>query len=224
MSYTCKYCKNEFKRETSLAVHVCEQKRRYQEQREQGVQLGLHAYLRFYEVTQGSAKLKTFDTFAESPYYRAFVKFGRYCVGINAISPLRLTEWLLKHNKKIDHWCRDSVYTEYLLDHLKVEAVDDALTRAIEYSIKWSDENSCPANDCLRFGNTNILVYAITAGRISPWVIYNCESGTKFLESLNTEQISTTWPYIDADVWQRKFKTYPADVEYCKDILTKAGW
>ena len=82
-SYTCKYCEREFKRESSLAVHICEQKKRYQEKDERGVQIGYQAYIKFFEYTQGSAKLKTFDDFAASPYYRAFVKFGRYCVSIS---------------------------------------------------------------------------------------------------------------------------------------------
>ncbi len=97
--YTCRYCEKGFVKETSLAVHLCEPKRRHQEQSERGVQLGFQAYLRFYEITQGSAKLKTFDDFAKSPYYRAFVKFGRYCVDLKAINPARLTEWLLKKIK-----------------------------------------------------------------------------------------------------------------------------
>jgi hypothetical protein len=32
------------------------------------------------------------------------------------------------------------------------------------------------------------------------------------------------WPYVDAEVWQKKFADYPADQEYAKDILTRAGW
>jgi len=96
VTYQCQYCKKDFQRESSLAVHLCEAKRRRQEQNERGVQLGLQAYLRFYETTQGSAKLKTFDDFAESPYYRAFVKFGRYCVNIRAINPARFIDWVLK--------------------------------------------------------------------------------------------------------------------------------
>jgi hypothetical protein len=50
--FTCRYCEKSFHKETTLAVHVCEQKRRWQEQDEVGVQLGLQAYLRFYEITQ----------------------------------------------------------------------------------------------------------------------------------------------------------------------------
>ena len=65
--YVCQYCEKSFQRETSLAVHVCEQKQRYQSQTNRGVQLRLQAYLRFYTLTQGSAKLKTFDDFARSP-------------------------------------------------------------------------------------------------------------------------------------------------------------
>jgi hypothetical protein len=133
--FECTFCRKEFARENSLAVHVCEQKRRFQERDERGVQLGLQAYLNFYEITQGSARLKTFDDFAESSFYRAFVKFGRHCVAIRAINPARFTEWLIRQNKKIDHWCKDSIYTEYLLDYLRVENINDALARANGYEL-----------------------------------------------------------------------------------------
>ena len=222
--HVCQYCQKSFRRETSLAVHLCEPKRRYQEREEVGVQLGLQSYLRFYETTQGSARLKTFDDFVTSPYYRAFVKFGRYCVAIRAINVPRLIEWLLRHNKKIDHWCRDTVYAEYLQDHLRQEAAIDALARAMEQAITWSEETGNPDRDYLRFGNSNAVCYAITTGRISAWVLYNSDSGTEFLGNLNQEQIIMIWPYIDADFWQRRFRDYRADAEYVREMLTKAGW
>jgi hypothetical protein len=224
MTYTCQYCQKDFVKESSLTVHSCEPRRRRQEQSERGVQLGLQAYLKFYQLTQGSAKLKTFDDFADSPYYRAFVKFGRYCIDIRAINPARFIEHVLKQNKKIDHWCRDSIYTEYLLDYLRIENVNDALARAIEFGITWQEQTSNPAHDCLRYGNSNAMCYAITSGRISPWIIYNSESGQQFLSELSTEQIAMIWPYIDSDFWMKKFQDYPADQEYTKDILIKAGW
>ena len=224
MTYTCQYCRKDFVKESSLAVHSCEPRRRRQEQSERGVQLGLQAYLKFYQLTQGSAKLKTFDDFADSPYYRAFVKFGRYCVDIRAINPARFIEYVLKQNKKIDHWCRDSIYTEYLLDYLRIENVNDALARAIEFGIIWQEQTDNPAHDCLRYGNSNTICHAIASGRISPWVIYNSESGQQFLSELSTEQIAMIWSYIDSDFWMKKFQDYPTDQEYVKDILNKAGW
>jgi len=224
MKYTCQYCKKGFIKETSLTVHSCEPRRRRQERDEVGVRLGFHAYLKFYELTQGSAKLKTFDDFAESPYYKAFVKFGRYCVSVKAINPARFTEWVLKQNKKIDHWCKDTVYEEYLLYYLKLETMEDAVARAIEHSIDWAEEKDSHPQDYLRYGNHNAITYAVTAGRISPWVLYNCESGQRFLSELNEQEQSILWPYIDPDIWQKKLKEDPANRIQAQEILKEAGW
>ena len=141
MTFECGYCKKTFAKETSIAVHMCEPKRRRSERTERGVELGFQAYIRFYEIAQGSARLKTFDDFADSPYYRAFVKFGRYCVNTKVINPRQFLEWLLKHNKKIDRWASDQLNTEYLLWYLGVESVQDALARAVEFGIDWSEKH-----------------------------------------------------------------------------------
>jgi hypothetical protein len=224
MTYTCQYCKKDFIRESSLAVHCCEPKRRHQDQNEVGVRLGFNAYLKFYELTQGSAKLKTYTDFAESPYYKAFVKFGRYCVNTRVINPARFTEWVLKQNKKLDYWCSDKLYDEYLLYYLKVETMEDALARAIEHSIKWAEEKSASSHDFLRYGNTNVIIHAITNGRVSAWVLYNSDSGQKFLSDLNEEQRNIIWPYIDADVWTKKLREDPANRAEAQELLTQAGW
>jgi hypothetical protein len=222
--YRCQYCDKIFRRESSLAVHLCEPKRRYQERNEIGTQIGLQAYLRFYEMTQGSAKLKNFDDFVQSPYYKAFVNFGRYCQNIRAVNIPRFIEWIIRQNKKIDHWCRDSVYTEYLADYLRRESVTDALARAVEHSVDWHERTKNPARDYLRYGNDNEICYAINSGRISAWVLYNCESGRGFLERINQEQIAMIWSVIDSDFWQKKFHDYAADTEYAREILLQAGW
>jgi hypothetical protein len=224
MTFTCGYCDKTFSRESSIEVHMCEPKRRRLQRDDRGVQLGLQAYVRFYETMQGSAKNKTFDDFETSSYYRAFVKFGHYCVNTRVINPERFMAWLLKQQKKIDKWCSDQIYTEYLVNYLTLEAVDDALARAMEYGLDWAEKTNNPAHDCLRYGNANAICHAITAGRISPWVIYNSESGQKFLGDLSSDQVTMIWIYIDSDVWQKKFQTYPADQEYSKEMLKQAGW
>lgn len=222
--YTCRYCSKGFRREASLAVHVCEPKRRYQERNETGVQLGLRSYQRFFEITQGSARAKTFDDFEKSPYYRAFVKFGRHCVAIQAINVPRFVDWLLKNNRKIDHWCRDSVYGEYLEAHVRQESVSDALIRSLTHAMTWSDSTGYPDRDYLRYAGTNLICHAITTGRISAWVLYNCASGQAFLEQLNPEQVAITWPWIDSDYWTQRFRDSPEDTEYAREMLARAGW
>jgi len=222
--YVCKYCKREFKRENSLSVHLCEPKKRFQEEKEVGVQIGLQAYLRFYETTQGSAKIKTFADFAKSPYYKAFVTWGRHCQAINAINVPKFLNWLLSNNKKIDHWCKEALYDEYLQQYIKREALQDALERGIKYSMKWSDKTGNPAHDFLRYGNENTVAFAISTGRISPWLLFNSKSGQDYLENMNGDQIKIVWPWIDPDFWQKKFKDYPDDKAYAEEILKRAGW
>ena len=224
MTFVCEYCKKTFARESSIEVHMCEPKRRRLNRDDPGVRIGFQAYIRFYEQAQGSAKLKTYEDFCESSYYLAFTKFGRYCVGAKVINPEQFMKWLLKHQKKIDRWASDQLYTEYLIWYLTVEAVDDALARAMEYSIDWAEKSGHPAQDCVRYGNANAICYAITTGRLSPWVIYNSESGQGFLAEANQEQLAMVWPYINVDTWNRKFSDYPADQEYAREILKKAGW
>jgi hypothetical protein len=225
-SYKCKYCGKSFAKESTLASHLCEQKRRWQQEKETGVQLGLRAYLRFYEYAQGSAKLKSYADFATSPYYLAFVKFGRHLVDIRAINPANFIDWLLKNNKKLDYWTKDSFYEEWLREYIKREAVQDALERALKEMQQYAENHPELKNgfrDYFRYGNNNRIIHHITSGRISPWVVFNCDSGVGFLDGLSEEQVALVLPYIDPDYWQKKFRDYLADTEWTKDVLEKAG-
>ena len=102
--------------------------------------------------------------------------------------------------------------------------MEDALARALEHSMKWAEEKDAPSCDYLRYGNHNIITSAIVNGRISPWVLYNCESGQKFLSEMSNEHQAMVWPYIDPDVWQKKLKEDPANRNEAQDLLKKAGW
>jgi len=224
--YKCKYCEKSFAKESTLAVHLCEQKRRWQQEKEVPVQLGLKAYLRFYEVTQGSAKLKSYIDFVASPYYNAFVKLGRYCQSIRCINYNNFLDWLLKNNKKIDNWCSDKLYEEWMHEYLRKEAVQDALERALNEMQDYADDHPELRNgftDYFMYGNANRICHHISTGRISPWIIYNCNSGVAILDGLTEDQVVMILPWIDPEHWQRKFKDYLADTEWVKDILQKAG-
>ena len=191
-----------------------------------GVQFGLQAYLRFFEVTQGSAKLKSYADFVASPYYLAFVAFGRHMQAIRAVNPRAFIDWVIKQNKKLDHWTHETVYVEYLHQYLKREATQDALERALIEMQEYVDEHqeiAAGLSDYFRQANSNRICHHIANGRISPWIVYNCDSGIAFLDSLTEEQIAIIIDWIDPDYWQRKFKDYVADTEWVKMILKEAG-
>jgi hypothetical protein len=228
MNHVCRFCGKSYVKESTLAAHLCEPKRRHQQQNDWGVQLGFKAYLRFYEITQGSAKLKTYEDFSSSPYYTAFVKYGWHTMAIRVVNFSSYTEWLLKNNKKLDNWCKDSLYLEWLCEYIKKESVQDALERALREMQDYADNDKNSKiqgnfSEYFSLGAPNRIVHHISTGRVSPWIVYNCGSGQGFLSKLNEEQVSMIMPWIDPDHWQRKFKDYAADTEWIKDILLGAG-
>ena len=224
MSFACQYCHREFKGERTLMVHACEQKRRWMAKDEKGVTLGMHTYVKFYQYNQNAARTRTFEDFATSPYYTAFVKFGNYCIDTKCIKTERFIDWVVTSKIKLDQWAKDATYTLFLDSALKTENVNDALSRAIEYSLDWGDEKGMKAEDVMRYGADNRLCQAITTGKISPWIVYQSTSGQEFLSRLSTEQMQMIWTVIDPDIWQPIFEQKIADVKYVEDILIKAGW
>lgn len=226
MSYACQYCQKTFSKESTLAIHLCEPKRRALNQNDPDVQMGFKAYLRFYEITQGSAKLKTYQDFSSSSFYSAFVKFGRHCRGIRCVNFSSYTEWLLKNNKKLDQWCKDAFYAEWLHQYLRKENVDDAVERAFKEMQDCAESDpklTNNFNNYFRNGSSNRICQHIANGRISPWIIYNCNSGVQFLANLNEEQLEIIMSWVDPDFWQQRFNDYLADTEYIKMILKEAG-
>jgi hypothetical protein len=219
--FVCEYCKKEFVKEKTLLVHVCEQKRRHLSKNEKHVQAGYMAYQKFYEIAQKNTK-KTFDEFASSPYYTAFVKFGSFFVNTNPIYPERYLEWVIRSNARLDDWCSDQMYDKYVEELIKQEPADGAIQRTIQTMMDWADKNKAAWEHYFLYVNLNRLTHDIKEGLISPWILLNIQSGKDALQKMNDEQLEIVGPVIDPQFWKRKFKNYPADVELIKDVIKEA--
>ena len=64
MTFKCGFCKKSFKKESTLAVHVCEKKRRHMVRDNKDAQLGFRTYQLFYKVGTNSKKEKTYEDYA----------------------------------------------------------------------------------------------------------------------------------------------------------------
>jgi hypothetical protein len=222
--FQCKYCNAKFTKESTLSVHMCEPKRRYQQKDERFVQLAFRSYQHFYKQTMSQAvNERSYDNFAKSRYYTAFTKFGRYLVDVNVIDPTKYVDYLCKHTIKIDRWHLDSVYETYVKEHNKKEEARTAIERAILIMKRWEDETGNPWNLFLEQITPNRAVHYIRCGKISPWILYNSKSGVKLLQSFNAEQVALVNEYIDPDFWTAKFQMASQDVKFVEDVLEKAG-
>ena len=221
-SFKCDYCGKEFVKEKTLAVHVCEQKRRYLAKNEKHVQMGLMTYQKFYEFTQKGRTTKTFDEFAKSPYYTAFIKFGSFMVNTAPIYPELFVEYVVKSGVKLDHWCRDELYEKYIADLIKKEPADGAIQRTIKTMMDWADNQEAPWEHYFKYVNLNRATHDIREGLVSPWILLNTKSGKEMLQRMNDEQLEIVGPMIDPKFWMARFKAVPADTELVKDVIHEA--
>ena len=192
-------------KEKTLAVHVCERKRRYLSQHEKHVQSGLLTYRRFYEISQNGKSTKNFDDFASSPYYTAFVKFGSFLVNTAPIYPERFVDYVVRSGIKLDHWCRDELYDSYIQELIKIEPADGAVQRTITTMMDWAENNSASWEHYFAYVNLNRATHDIKEGRISPWLLLNTKSGLDMLKRFNDEQLDIVGPYIDPQYWKKRF-------------------
>jgi hypothetical protein len=179
-------------------------------------------FQRFYKIHQHNAKDRTYDDFVKSPYYNAFVKFGRYIMHINPLYPDKYIDFVLKSKIKLDHWARDDLYEEYLIETLKTEPVESALQRSIATMMDWATEQHAQWSDYFRLVNTNRAVQHIQQGAISPWLLLGCEAGKKMLKSFNDEQLQMIERFINPSFWPSKLKSYPADLMLVRETAKEA--
>jgi len=221
--YVCQHCGSAYVKESTLAVHMCEQKRRYLARSEKHVQLGYQTYVRFFQISQKSKTQKTYEEFAKSPYYNAFVKFGSFLHNVNPLYLDRYIDYVVTSGVKLDHWCREELYYSYVLDLIKKEPVETAIERSIETMSNWAKDNDSQWNHYFKYVSPNRAVYDIKDGKISPWMVLNCKTGRDLLSRFNEEQITMVSSVLDPDFWSKRFKIYPVDMDLVKQVAERAG-
>jgi len=219
----CEYCNTGYTREKTLAVHMCEQKRRALQKNEKHVQLGFYAFERFYQLCQNLQGSKTYEEFCKSPYYNAFVKFGSFVSNVRPLYPEKYVDYVVTSGVKLDHWCRDELYEKYALELIKKEGVETAVERSIKTMMDWADANNAPWTHYFRYASLNRITQQLKDGKISPWLVLNSKTGKEMLSKFSDEQLEIVYPVVDPQHWAMRFKRSPADVELVKEIAEKAG-
>jgi hypothetical protein len=223
-NHSCEFCNRSFVRESTLMKHLCEYKHRWLNKDEHGNRIGFQTWLQFYKKNSASTKNRTYLEFIKSSYYAAFTKFGNYCVNSGVINVNRYVDWLLKNQVSIDIWNTDIQYTKFLVSYLKDEDPLDAIARSIETTISLAEIEKIQTKDCLRYGNKNRVCYAITTGKISPWMLYHSESGKEFLSKLDETQVKMILEYIQPEQWAIKFRRNQNIVPEVQKLLAAGGY
>ena len=221
--FNCVHCGKSFMKEKTLVAHMCEQKRRVLQKEEKRVQTGFFAYNRFYQLTQAAKKQKPYSDFCKSAYYNAFVKFGSFINNGNPLYPERFIDYVIKSGVKLDHWCRDELYDKYLSELVKIEPVESAVQRSLQYMMEWGEEQNANFAHYFNYVSVNRAVHNIRDGKISPWMVMNSVSGVELLKKFSNEQLELVNQTLDIPFWVKKIRDNPADVALVKEICKETG-
>jgi hypothetical protein len=222
--YTCGHCGKGFMQEKTLFVHVCEQKRRHMAKNEKHVVLGFDTFQQFYRLTQPNNKQeKTYEDFCKSSYYNAFVKFGSFVSNVNPLYPEKFIDYVVRSGVKLDHWCRDELYEQYVFDLIRRETVETALQRSIQTMMAWAEDHNAQWNHYFLYVSLSRACYDIKDGKISPWLLLNCVNGKAMLQKFSDEQLTHVQKIIDPPFWVSKFKKLPSDVAFVKEVVKESS-
>jgi hypothetical protein len=211
-------------KESTLAVHMCEKKRRWLQKDEKRVRYGLYAFQRFYKLSAGAKKDKTYEEFVDSQYYNAFVKFGSFLNNVQPLYPEKYIDYVVTSGVKLDHWARDTLYEKYVLDFILKEDVHTALERSVKTMIEWAEENEPAAwNSYFNYVSLNRAVWHIKDGKISPWLVLNCKSGKEMMSKFNDEQLEMVYHVINPQHWAMRFNRLSNDVQLVKDVAKESN-
>ena len=67
------------------------------------------------------------------------------------------------------------------------------------------------------------MVFYITAGKLSPWILYHSKGGLDALTSFSDEQLKLVNKYISPIYWNNLFDKNKEDVIFVKQVMKKAN-
>lgn len=221
--YRCPFCSKDYKREKSFLDHVCRQKKRFFEKDTKAARFAFAAFVKFHEVHYRGRTPPTYEKFIQSSLYDAFLKFGKYILDIDALSPTDYIDYMVRSQVPIDRWCRDAEYEKYVGQLAMKESPDRALERTCLLMQEWALKEGHDSSDFFRIISVPLAVMWVRSGRISPWVLLNCSSGVELLSKFSDEQMLLTQGALNINMWNGKFKRNMDEVRSIRAALEDAG-
>jgi len=221
--FECNWCHRKYSKETTLASHLCEQRRRWLQKDTPPARLGLEAFLEIQEYFHQNRLTRTEEDFRNSDYYLACMRWGRFVISIKCADPIGYLKWLLKNNVGIDDWSKDELYDYWLQYTVFIEDAWDSVSRSIKSMTEWAEDNGKEFKDYFRQAQTARIITDVRKGFITGWTVLCSESGCAWAESLEQSDLDLVWAWLEAPQWAAKFQQAPDTVRKIKEICAEAG-
>lgn len=223
MTYKCRYCKKDFVRESTLAKHLCEQKRRVLAKNDKQNRIAYQAWLLFRRLTIANIKHdKSYEDFTANKYYIDFMKLSKHIVDLKTEDPEAFVKFILMNSVSIKNWTKAVVYEAYVKEKTKKEPVERAVERSILNMKAWAEKTGCSYQEYFVKVGTPEAVQDLRMGRISPWCTLATDQGSRLIDRLEPGQVEALIEYMDPKSWRVKVKRQRQDAEWVQQVFNQA--
>lgn len=223
MTYKCKYCFKDFVRETTLASHICEPKRRVLAKDDKQNRIAYQSWLLFRRLTIANIKHdKTYEEFVTNKYYTGFMKLSKHIIDLNIEDPEGFVKFIIMNSVPMNKWQTAVVYETYVKDRTKKETVERAVERSLLNMKTWAERTGNFWADYFQKVNTPDAVQDIRMGRISPWCTFATDQGSKLIDRFEPGQIQQLVEYLEPKSWRAKVMRQKKDAEWVQKVFNEA--
>jgi hypothetical protein len=151
------------------------------------------------------------------------VRFGNWLIEQQVQEVETYVKWLLKQKIQFAQWSDVILYNNFLGELLQDETPEMGLQRSLRTVQKWTEEQGESIQNFWKKVNSNQATLWIIQGKISPWMLYNCNSAVEFLERCNIEQLSLIQTIAPVKKWKVRLLRHKQEADLIKSVLTEAG-
>lgn len=223
MTYKCRYCQKDFVRESTLAKHLCEQKRRVLAKDEKQNRIAYQSWLMFRRLTIANVKHdKPYEDFAVNKYYMDFMKLSKHIIDLKVEDSEGFVKFILMNSVPIRDWTKAVVYESFVKDRTKKEPVERAIERSVLNMKAWAEKTGNSYEDYFQLVSTPDAVQDIRMGRISPWCTFATDQGSRLIDRLEPGQVEALIEYMEPKSWRVKVKRQQQDAEWVQKVFNQA--
>ncbi len=223
MTYKCKYCGKDFVRESTLAGHLCENKRRVLAKDLKQNRIAYQSWLLFRRLTIANVKHdKDYEEFVSNKYFMGFMKLAKHIIDLNLEDPEGFVKYIIMNSVPMHKWQTAVVYESYVKDRTKKETVERAIERSVLNMKAWGERTNNSWEDYFQKVSTPDAVQDIRMGRISPWCTFATDQGSRLIDRLEPGQIQQLVEYIEPQSWRVKVKRHQQDANWVQHVFNKA--
>lgn len=221
--FKCKYCNKDFVKETTLASHVCEKKRRFMAKDDKQNRIAYQSWLIFRKLSMANVKNdRPYEEFINNKYYTDFMKLSKYMIDLHMDKPDEYIKFLVVHGVRMNDWTKAVVYESYVKERTKKETVERAIERSILNMKAWAERTNTDWRDYFAQASTVEVVQDIRMGRISPWCTFATDQGSRLIDRLEPGQIQSLVEYMDPQSWRVKVKRQQQDADWVQEVFNQA--